>query len=150
MIRRHPLLSALAAAYVVALAWITLTPAPFGGARTALMARLATMLAEFGPTRWITPAGLEFTANLVLFIPFGLLFLALFGRGRWLGILFAGFIASCWIELAQSVWLPMRDANPLYVVAHVAGTAVGVSIAVAMTRRETASRPIEVAPVSNH
>jgi glycopeptide antibiotics resistance protein len=114
------------------------------------MAQVAAALADFPPTAWTTPAGLEFACNIVLFIPFGALFLALFGRRRWLGILFAGFIASCWIELAQSVWLPMRDSNPVFVIAHVAGTVLGVALVVAATRRQTARRPIEVAPVSNH
>jgi glycopeptide antibiotics resistance protein len=150
VIRRHPFLSIVAGAYVVSLAWITLTPAPFGGARSALMAKVATALANFPPTDWITADGLEFACNIVLFIPFGALFLALFGRRRWLGIMFAGFIASCWIELAQSVWLPMRESDPIFVIAHVAGTVLGVSIVVAASRRETARRPIEVAPVSNH
>jgi len=146
VIRRHPVLSTVAGAYVASLAWITLTPAPFGGAFTALLARLADAAPD-----WITLAGLQITSNVVLFAPFGALFVAIFGRRRWLGVLFASFICSCWIALAQAVWLPTRDASPYFVLAQVCGCAIGVAIAAAMTRRgAAASRSIEQAAVGNH
>jgi hypothetical protein len=140
VIRRHPVLSIVAGGYVVALSWITLTPAPFGGARTALMARVVRYLDQQEQTRWVTLPGMEIAANVLLFVPAGLVFLALLGRRRWLGVLFASFIASCWIALAQSVWLPMRDSNPVYVVAHVAGAAIGIVLAFAVTKKQPQTR----------
>jgi glycopeptide antibiotics resistance protein len=149
VIRRHPALSVVALIYFAALAWTTLTPAPFGGARTALMAQAARILRRNAPTSWVTQNGLEFASNVVLFIPLGLLLVLMLGRRHWFGVLFVGLITSCWIELAQSVWLPMREADPRYIAAHVAGTTLGIVIAILGSRKHAGQKErTALSPVS--
>jgi glycopeptide antibiotics resistance protein len=114
------------------------------------MAQAARALRRNGPTAWMTQNGLEFASNVLLFIPLGLLLVLMLGRRHWFGVLFVGLITSCWIELAQSVWLPMREADPRYIAAHVAGTTVGIIVAVAIigSQRKSSDNRRPLSPVS--
>lgn len=72
---------------------------------------------------------LEFIANIVLFIPAGLLLAVLLGPGRrWLAML-AGVALSTAIEFAQGILLPARVATLSDIVANSTGALVGVLIA---------------------
>ncbi|MBG6215824.1 VanZ family protein [Arthrobacter sp. CAN_A6] len=72
---------------------------------------------------------MEFTANIVLFVPLGLFWFILAPRGwRWHGPLVA-FALSVLIELAQHVLLPQRVASPYDVVANGSGALVGMLVA---------------------
>ena len=69
----------------------------------------------------------EFVANIVLFVPFGVL-VGLLTRWRpWLVVL-AGALTSGVIELAQLLFLPDRVADVRDVVANTLGTGLGVLI----------------------
>jgi len=78
---------------------------------------------------WVTYTQLESFANVLLFVPFGLL-IALLSPTRWWWAVVVGLIlvAIC-IELGQAAFLPGRVASLGDVIANSAGGAVGVAIA---------------------
>ena len=78
---------------------------------------------------WVTYTQLESFANVLLFVPFGLL-IALLSPTRWWWAVVVGLVlvAVC-IELGQATFLPGRVASLGDVIANSTGGAVGVVIA---------------------
>lgn len=149
VLRRHPALSLALGLYLVALAWITLTPSPSTDGAFALLDRLLVLVHRVDALAWVRVDQLEFAANIVLFLPMGLLLTILLGRRGWWAALAVGVIASCWIELAQDVWLPSRVADPRDLVSNSIGTAIGVLLVVAATwRRAGRRRAVAASPRS--
>jgi len=132
VIRRHPLLSALTGVYLGGLAWITLTPIPFENKRENVISWSLDRIHEVEMLRWVTFDGLDFVAKMLIFVPFGLLLVLIFSRRRWVFVVFLGLITSCWIELAQNIWIPSRSADGQDVLANTAGALLGAMIAVAI------------------
>jgi glycopeptide antibiotics resistance protein len=71
----------------------------------------------------------EHTANVALFVPFGLLLQVLWRRWWW--VVATGAVTSGSIEAAQAIWLPFRTATIDDVVDNTLGTAVGCLVAIA-------------------
>ncbi|AIY03641.1 hypothetical protein ART_4042 [Arthrobacter sp. PAMC 25486] len=82
----------------------------------------------------------EFSANVVMFVPMGLFASAYFKKAR-VGI-FVGTLGSCLIELAQALLLPERFASGLDVLANTMGAALGALIYVLMVRRSARMLPV--------
>jgi glycopeptide antibiotics resistance protein len=71
---------------------------------------------------------IESGANVLLFIPFGILVAAFLPlRRAWLALL-AGVVASLCIELGQEQFRPERFATPHDVLANALGTAIGTVV----------------------
>ena len=131
----------LAAGYLVVLALIAFWPTPVDrGAAGSITSALALLHAH-GVPGWVNYALVEFTANVALFLPVGLLGVVLLGSARWWMAILAGFAASSLIELGQLVFLPDRFATPLDVLANTAGTALGALLALALLATVTARSP---------
>lgn len=110
--------------------WVTLSPTPINMGREDDIRRLLTMLHDNGVPEWFGYSKLEFTANIAMFIPLGLLVgLALPWRGVWLGLLIAPMISAA-VEVAQAGLLAQRTASVLDVVANSLGGWIGVLMAV--------------------
>jgi VanZ family protein len=148
VLRRHPVISLLAAAYGGTMVVLSLTPASDGERVLPLLNRLAD-LAQ-GPARadWITVEAADFAVGMLLFVPLGILLVLLVGRRRWLFVIVVGVLASCWIELAQGIWLGDRLSDSRDVVANTVGITLGVVVALVVTwpalhrdRRLAAARP---------
>ena len=78
---------------------------------------------------WVTYTQLESFANVLLFVPFGLL-IALLSPTRWWWAVVVGLIlAAICIELGQAAFLPGRVASLGDVTANSTGGVVGVLIA---------------------
>ncbi|WEO78011.1 VanZ family protein [Cryobacterium sp. SO2] len=140
--RRHAALRVaarwLGAAYLVALALIALWPTPVDrGAHGSIVHALAFLHAH-GLPQWFDYPVVEFTANIALFVPVGLLGVVLLGRHDWLLATLIGFVASVAIELSQLVFLPGRFATPFDVIANTAGAALGSLLAVGLLAVVTA------------
>ena len=119
----------LAAAYLVTLAAIAFWPSPVDrGAHRPITSILARLHAH-GMPGWIDYGLVEFTANIVLFVPVGLLGVVLLGSARWWVAVLAGFAASGLIELGQLVFLPARYATVMDVLANTSGAALGALLA---------------------
>ena len=133
MFRRHPLLSLLTVAYLGALAWVTLTPSSNSDRAFSLLQVVVRELQSHASTDFDTYDDVEFLANIALFVPMGVFVVLLFGRRMWWAGIFAGVLASCWIELAQGVWLSDRVSDPRDLVSNSLGTLLGVLVALLVT-----------------
>jgi len=131
--RRHPLLSLLTVAYLGALAWVTLTPSSNSDRAFSLLQVVVRELQSHSSTDFLSYDDVEFLANIALFVPMGVFVVLLFGRRMWWAGIFAGVLASCWIELAQGVWLSDRVSDPRDLVSNSLGTLLGVLVALLVT-----------------
>jgi glycopeptide antibiotics resistance protein len=131
----------LTVVYLVALALIAFWPTPVDrDAHDSLLAVL-DWLQEHGAPGWLGYSLVEFTANILLFVPVGLLAVILAGPRRWyLGVL-AGFVASCTIELGQLLFLPDRFATLADVVANTGGATIGTALALMLLSRAAPAHP---------
>jgi len=109
--------------YVIALAVIALSPvSPIRGLDLSQELDAAGM-------GWVTYTQLESFANVVLFVPFGLL-IALLVPTRWWWVVVVGLVAVAGgIELGQALFLPGRVPSIDDVLANSTGGAIGVIIA---------------------
>lgn len=120
--------------WLAAVALIVLSPSPVDTRANALLVRALAALHRRGIPTWFDYSFVEFTANIVMFVPFGLFFFLLAPRvWRWLGPL-VGLILSSLIELTQLVVLPQRVASPYDIFANTSGALVGTVIAWLMLR----------------
>jgi glycopeptide antibiotics resistance protein len=104
-----------------------------------LTRRIVAVITSAPLTSWMTYDGIEFTANIVMFVPMGLLFTLLLGPRRWWFALAIGIAATCFIEFAQ-LFIPGRVSDLRDLMANSLGALVGVGIGVAV-RRSWRSRP---------
>lgn len=125
-------------AYLVVLALIVFLPAREAGRLTGVVGWLALQVGKLGIP--VDPAYvvLEFTANILLFLPFGLLATVAYPRLRPVLVIAIGFASSVVIELVQLA-IPSRYATVSDVIANTVGTAIGCLAAVAMARSATPS-----------
>ncbi|TFC61629.1 VanZ family protein [Cryobacterium sp. TMB1-7] len=143
--RRHAALRRaarwLAAGYLLTLTLIAFCPTPVDRGASHGIASLLARLHAHGVPGWVNYALVEFTANIALFLPVGLLGVVLLGSARWWVAILAGFAASGLIELGQLVFLPARFATPLDVIANTAGAALGALLALTLLAAVTARSP---------
>lgn len=121
---------ALLAVYVLLVAVVVLTPVSYA----AIVHAIGAWLRDGLNVDWFGTGWIEFVANVVMFIPLGLL-LTLLTRRHWLGTLIALALSAA-AELGQIV-IPSRQPSVRDVVANVLGAAIGAAIAwLFFTRRE--------------
>ena len=121
---RRALLAIVLAAYLLFVGWVTLDPSPPNPAGNPWLIRLLELLP-------LSYDSVEFMANVGLFVPIGVLVVALGGRW-WLGIA-VGLALTCGIETAQ-LFLPARFPDVRDLIANTGGAALGV-LAVSAGRR---------------
>jgi glycopeptide antibiotics resistance protein len=125
------------AVYLFALALIAFWPVPVDGAAKGTLDIITAWCATHG-LGIITYAHIESTANVLLFVPLGMLLTLLLRPSRfWMPPLIC-FAASVFIELSQGALLAHRFASLGDVIANTIGGLVGTAIALA-TRRSPAS-----------
>lgn len=129
---RRALVAALLV-YVVALALIAFWPTHVDRDAGPLLSAIERVFP------WATYRRIEFTANIALFVPFGVLLTPLLRS--WPIALACGVGASLAIELVQEVVLPGRTASALDVLANSLGTAVGVVVALGIGRATRITPP---------
>jgi glycopeptide antibiotics resistance protein len=123
MTRRSLPFGVLAVVYLLVVGLLTLGPTlwrtrPASGDYDVLS--LSTWL---DPETWVRIGSPEFVANILLFVPLGLLLRLAVPRGTWLGATVVGGIVSVSIEVLQ-VWTP-RVSDPRDIVANTLGTLAG-------------------------
>ena len=117
----------LLAPYLVLLGLVVFLPARETERVTGLVAILADVLAAFGVAREPAASGLEFLANVALFVPFGLLLPIAFPNTPGFLVVQIGCLLSVGIELVQVV-IPSRVPAVSDVIANTIGVAVGLGI----------------------
>lgn len=133
--RRRRFLAALLAGYLLVLSLIAFWPSPVDEGASGFIARGLRFLHRNGVPGWFDYSLIESGANVLLFIPFGILvaaFLTL--RRAWLALP-VGMVASMCIEVGQELFRPERVATPRDVLANALGAAIGTVIVYGWTHR---------------
>jgi len=146
---------ALALLYAAAVTAIAFHAAPVDrGSRAGLVALLARLHAV-GLPPWVDYGTVEFSANVVYFVPLGLLVVLLAGGGSWRLATALGFGVSVVIEVAQDLFLPARVASVDDVLSNTAGACLGALLGVLtlawMARRRMRTVPLagrETGPIT--
>jgi VanZ family protein len=123
----------LLTAYLVALALIAFWPEPVDRGAVGLLDRIERYLP------WATYGRIEFSANVVLFVPLGWLLSILLSRTRYL-VLPIGLLATIVIETVQGDLLSQRAFDISDILANTAGVCIGMLLA-ALGERLTRRRP---------
>ncbi len=111
--------------YGIVLALIVWLPGSAASRVTGIVFRVARFVSErFDVSLSTTYTLFEFTANIALFVPFGLLVAAGWPRTNAWWIILLGFAASAAIELVQTM-LPSRYPTLSDVIANTLGTIIG-------------------------
>ena len=123
---------ALGIPFLLGLAALTLTPSRIEQVMPNLLDLILGAAHRLG---WesLDFTRLEILANVLVFVPVGILAFVLLPRRVWLLALLVGPLLSVAIETAQRVALPHRAATVTDVVANSAGALLGVALAVLCT-----------------
>ncbi|MCR2784315.1 MULTISPECIES: VanZ family protein [unclassified Microbacterium] len=131
----------LAAASVVYLGWVaSLTLGPQPEAAGGGLRDLADWFAGSPLTTWLTYPVLEFTANVVMFVPAGVLWVLWTGPRRWWLALLVGLALSAGIEATQALALPERYPDPRDLAANTLGATLAAALLAALVRPRTPRR----------
>lgn len=125
-------LVALTIVYLLAVAAITLDPVPPDPHRNGLLTSLLALFSQTPLLTWVDYDVVEFAANILLFVPMGLLLTLLFGREQWWLALALGVGATFTIEFVQR-FLPARFSDPRDLLANTLGTVLGIALALLVT-----------------
>ena len=139
MFRRHPFLSFVTFAYLGVVAWLTLGPQPFDESNDGWLWRMLRFFGRYDLTEWITYQRVEFTANVLMFIPVGTFFLLLFGRRLWFAAIAAGAALTVVIETVQR-YLPNRVSDVSDIIANSTGAFIGVMLGLMLTMASSRRR----------
>lgn len=124
--------------FALMLAYTVLSPSADNEA-LGLLQRFTRFVSGFGAPYWLVFHITEFTANIVLFVPVGVLIPLALGRvdNRVLSLtILVGVLLSITIELAQ-FFIPGRVSSVFDVLANTLGTLVGVvCVAVVAKKRD--------------
>ncbi|QGQ20253.1 VanZ family protein [Cellulomonas sp. JZ18] len=140
-VRRRVVVPALVV-YLAAVAAVTLTPGHAHDTSLGLVRTVLAWLADRGVPLAFEPV--EAVANVVMFVPFGVLVGLLLGVRRWWVVVLLGFATSVVIETVQRV-VPERFSTVQDVVMNTLGAAVGVAVLAWWLARRARRRPA-VAP----
>ena len=136
--RRRVTTRTLLAVYLAAVAAVTLGPAPADDGTLGVVRSAVAWLAARGLP--VTYPGVEAVANVVMFVPFGVLVGLLVGLRRWWAVVLLGLATSAAIETVQRV-LPDRFSTVQDVVMNTLGAAVGVAVLAWVASRAGRTRP---------
>ncbi|WP_181032370.1 VanZ family protein [Arthrobacter sp. ZGTC212] len=111
--------------YIGVLALVVFWPSPVDEGSAGTLKMILRKLHGIGVPGWINYGFVETIANVVMFIPFGVIGAAWLDKDRtWLAAA-VGIAASCTIEAAQALLLPNRYATIYDVTANSLGAALG-------------------------
>jgi glycopeptide antibiotics resistance protein len=135
-------------AYSGVLLAVTLGPVPQRLAGSQSARGVLAWREWFDPVTWTTGSALEFAANVLLFAPWGALAVLLIGARRWWLAIVAGLALTTLIEIAQ---IPTaRISDPRDLVANLAGTVLGVLLAVVVERVRSRMRDLDPVAAGEH
>ncbi|BCW11837.1 hypothetical protein NtRootA4_29000 [Arthrobacter sp. NtRootA4] len=124
-------------AYLLGLATVGFWPSPVDRPVQGMLARVIRYLHVNGWPSWFDYHFIEASANVVLFIPFGILAaLALPRRASWQQTAI-GFTTSMCMEIGQMLFIPARFSSLLDVVTNTVGTVIGVGLVRLLLRGKT-------------
>ncbi|PZE73245.1 VanZ family protein [Curtobacterium sp. MCPF17_018] len=130
----------LAIAYGVALALVGFWGSPVDAAGAPWLTRVLAAAHRHGLPERIDYAAVESLANVVYFVPLGLLVVLLAGARWWWAAIAAGLVVSACIETGQALFLPARTATVDDVVANGVGAVLGAVAGVLLLSRAARRR----------
>lgn len=110
--------------YSVALALVAFWPVPVDQPFGARLQLVLDQLYGIGAT-WLDYDVVEFSANVVIFVPLGVLVAAMLPRDRWWQVIVVGAVASTCMEIGQLVFLSGRHPSLTDVVDNTFGALLG-------------------------
>lgn len=124
--------AALCAVWLLAVSFVVLWPTPVDGNAAGLLQRGLGFLHGHGFPAFVSYNVVEFTSNILMFVPLGVFWFVLAPRRwRWWAP-GAGFALSAIIEITQLALLPQRFATPYDVLANTLGASTGAVAASAL------------------
>lgn len=124
--------AALLLLYGAIVAAVTMSPTPLDRGYQSAIARFLAVVHRHGVPEWFGYRQLEFSANIVMFLPLGFLIgLLVSKRLVWLPLLVIPAL-SITIEILQGLFLSQRFASVLDVVANTVGGYLGLAIVVVL------------------
>ncbi|MCQ2001783.1 VanZ family protein [Arthrobacter zhaoxinii] len=134
--QRRRRLAGLFLLYIGALALIAFWPSPVDAGSAGTLQKILGALHARGVPGWVNYTLVESAANVVLFVPFGVLAAAyLAERYAWFAAV-VGVAVSCAIETGQHLFLPARFATVHDVMANSLGAALGTLAVYAIRSRK--------------
>jgi VanZ family protein len=122
------------AAFLAVLAFIGFWPSPVDKPVQGELSAVLDFLHECGIPVWFNYTFVEAAANVVLFVPVGIVATLAFPGNRWWRNAALGLVVSGCMELGQQLFLSSRVASPLDLVTNTAGGALGIGLAQAVLR----------------
>lgn len=122
-------------AYLGLLAAVAFWPQPVDRPVAGLLHSALRWLHRNGAPGWVDYGAVESAANVLLFIPLGLLVSRLAGPGFWWLGTAAGLLTSCAIEAGQFLFLPARYPTAADVLANTLGAVLGTLLAAIVGQR---------------
>jgi glycopeptide antibiotics resistance protein len=110
----------------------TMWPAPLDQGYASAIGRFLEILHKYGVPVWFGYNKLEFSANILMFVPLGFLLTMLLPTRWWWLAVFICPALSIGIELTQAAALSARFATVSDVIANSSGAVVGIFFAVAI------------------
>lgn len=126
------------ALYLLALFAIVLWPTPVDASARGTLDSVLTWLHAMGVPSFVGYDVVEFAANILLFIPLGLLLSFVLRRFWW--AVTACVLATCVIELSQGLFLPQRLASGYDILANSLGAVVGALVWKWLARKSHATQ----------
>ncbi len=126
---RHGLVISVLALYTMFILAVTLSPTQLDVSTQRLVFRFVDVLHRFGVPTWFDYAEVEFTANILMFVPFGFMVTLLLPvRFAWLAIIIS-LSFSMGIEFFQREFLAARVFDVRDIVANTLGGSIGFVMA---------------------
>jgi glycopeptide antibiotics resistance protein len=122
------------AVFLVILAFIGFWPSPVDEPVQGELFAVLGFLHNHGIPAWFNYALVEAAANVLLFVPVGIVATLAFPDKRWWRIAALGLVVSGCMELGQLLFLSSRVASPLDLVTNTAGYVLGIALAQALLR----------------
>ena len=129
----RPMAARLMAVYLVVVALIVFWPT--AGHASGSVHGIWSALQVVGVPSWVTPKGVEFVTNVLLFVPLSFLGHTFRPHWRWQGWFAAGLTGTVLIELGQALFLPGRSPAISDVTANTLGAVLGYLLVKAVSRR---------------
>ncbi|UWX97980.1 VanZ family protein [Arthrobacter zhaoxinii] len=126
---RRAVLGLAAAVVLACMGGILLTPGPVDRPVYGKVLRAIRRLQEYGLPGWVDYAAAEAAANVLLFVPLGLLAALLLPPRRWWLALLLCLGTAAGAEVFQELFLPLRQGNLQDVLNNGVGALLGVAVA---------------------
>lgn len=125
---------------MVFLAFVGFWPSPVDKPAQDLIARGLRKLHAHGVPEWFDYSFIERTANVALFVPFGIAAALALPEKKWWHIAVLGILVSGCMELGQWFFLPQRYPSMIDLVTNTSGAVIGALIVAFLARKSGATR----------